>query len=147
MILPTAALLADMRRPTSGERRAFRHLADAARRRRLQHLDGHKADDNPPRTGHLEHDMADNKPTRPKLHAYFVKPPKADGDKGIWIKVGAAFENRDGSLSLNLDSIPPPEGPNGWRLQLREPYDDEGADAGDRAPARTDRAPPARGRR
>lgn len=41
----------------------------------------------------------------------------SDGSsKGFWTKVGVAFENRDGSYSLELAAIPV----NG-RLQMREP--------------------------
>jgi len=41
----------------------------------------------------------------------------ADGSsKGFWTKVGVAFENRDGSYTLELAAIPV----NG-RLQMREP--------------------------
>jgi O-succinylbenzoate synthase len=36
--------------------------------------------------------------------------------KTIWMKVGAAFANRDGSIAVNLDAIP--VGP--YRLQVRE---------------------------
>jgi hypothetical protein len=41
----------------------------------------------------------------------------ADGEsRSFWTKVGAAFENRDGSWSLELNAIPV----NG-RLQMRDP--------------------------
>lgn len=41
--------------------------------------------------------------------------------KSFWVRVGTAFENRDGSLNVVLDAIPV----NG-RLQIREyPPDDE----------------------
>jgi len=41
--------------------------------------------------------------------------------KSYWVRVGTAFENRDGSLNVYLDAIPV----NG-RLQIREyPPDDE----------------------
>lgn len=39
------------------------------------------------------------------------------GGKSYWYKVGAAFTNRDGSLTLYLDAMP--IGSN--RLQVREP--------------------------
>ena len=43
--------------------------------------------------------------------------PGADGtEKSFWTKVGVAFENRDGSFSIELAAIPV----NG-RLQMREP--------------------------
>ncbi|MEW6440242.1 MAG: hypothetical protein AB1640_04830 [bacterium] len=40
---------------------------------------------------------------------------KEGWDKGIWRKVGSAFENRDGSLTIFLDALPV----NG-RLHVRE---------------------------
>jgi len=36
-------------------------------------------------------------------------------DKSLWIRVGSAFENRDGSLTILLDALPV----NG-KLQVRE---------------------------
>ena len=38
------------------------------------------------------------------------------GEKKYWVKIGAAFTNRDGSLTLCLDALP--VGSN--RLQVRE---------------------------
>ena len=32
--------------------------------------------------------------------------PKDSGKKSFWNKVGAAFENKDGSISVHLDSLP-----------------------------------------
>jgi hypothetical protein len=40
---------------------------------------------------------------------------KEEWSKGVWIKVGTAFENRDGSLNIFLDALPC----NG-RLHVRE---------------------------
>lgn len=40
---------------------------------------------------------------------------KEGWDKGIWIRVGTAFENRDGSQNIILDALPL----NG-RLQVRD---------------------------
>jgi hypothetical protein len=37
--------------------------------------------------------------------------------KNFWLKIGAAFTNRDGSLTLYLDALPV----NSNRLQVREP--------------------------
>jgi len=31
---------------------------------------------------------------------------KEDWDKDFWLRVGTAFENRDGSLNLVLDALP-----------------------------------------
>lgn len=46
-------------------------------------------------------------------------------DKAFWHKIGAAWENRDGSLSVVLDSLPPD-----GRFQIREPYEDGDAKGG-----------------
>lgn len=51
---------------------------------------------------------------RPTHTAYTVRESK-DGGKGYWIEVGAAWTNRDGSLSITLDAMPT----NG-RLVIRE---------------------------
>ncbi len=45
----------------------------------------------------------------------FTIVEKEGWDKAVWLRVGAAFENRDGSLSLFLDALPV----NG-RLHVRE---------------------------
>ena len=51
-------------------------------------------------------------------HKEVLTVVERDG-KSYWTKVGAAFENRDGSWSVVLDAIPV----NG-RLQIREPFKD-----------------------
>jgi hypothetical protein len=40
--------------------------------------------------------------------------------KNIWMKVGAAFPHRDGSINVNLDAVPV----GSYRLQVREPWED-----------------------
>jgi len=40
---------------------------------------------------------------------------KEGWDKGIWTRIGTAFDNRDGSLNIFLDALPV----NG-KLQVRE---------------------------
>ena len=52
--------------------------------------------------------------TTKKMQAVYTVVQKADG-KDVWLRVGAAFPNRDGSLSVLLDAVPT----NG-RLQIRE---------------------------
>jgi len=51
-------------------------------------------------------------------------------NKPYWQKIGAAFENKDGSYSLVFDSFPAGTG----RVQMREPYDEtrDGGGGGDR---------------
>jgi len=64
-----------------------------------------------------------------RVKAVYTIVPKPDG-KDVWLRVGSAFPNRDGSLTVLLDAIPI----NG-RLQVREqkPREAEG-----REPASTD---------
>ncbi len=45
---------------------------------------------------------------------------KGEGRKAYWHKIGAAFENKDGSLTVHLDSLPF----NG-KLQIREPREQQ----------------------
>jgi hypothetical protein len=61
--------------------------------------------------------------------AYTVVERNKDGKK-FWVRVGAAFVNRDGSLSVRLDAMPV----NG-ELQIRDyqPRDVREASAGERA--------------
>ena len=47
---------------------------------------------------------------------------KDELDKAFWLRVGAAFENRDGSLNIFLDALPV----NG-KLHVRERKIKEGA--------------------
>ncbi len=49
--------------------------------------------------------------------AVYAIPESRDGEKTYWPKIGAAFTNRDGSITLLLDALP--IGTN--RLQVREP--------------------------
>lgn len=59
-------------------------------------------------------------------HLWMVEDGPAQGGekKSYWTKIGVAFENRDGSWSLELSAIPV----NG-RLQMRDPKPREGAGA------------------
>jgi len=58
---------------------------------------------------------------RKNLAVYAVVERK-EGMKPYWLKIGAAFPNRDGSLTLVLDAFPSSTN----RLQVREPrvFDD-----------------------
>jgi hypothetical protein len=49
-----------------------------------------------------------------KMHAVYTVVPKPEG-KDLWLRIGSAFPNRDGSLTVFLDAVPI----NG-RLQIRE---------------------------
>lgn len=51
---------------------------------------------------------------------------KEGWDKAVWLKVGAAFENRDGSLTLFLDALPV----NG-KLHVRERKTKQDASSGE----------------
>jgi hypothetical protein len=52
-------------------------------------------------------------------------------DKSHWLKIGAAFTNRDGSITLVLDAVPL----GSHRLQVREPrpFEDAGRPTNGRA--------------
>jgi hypothetical protein len=54
---------------------------------------------------------------------------KEGWDKSVWLKVGAAFENRDGSLTLFLDAFPV----NG-KLHVRERKARQNASSGEVSP-------------
>lgn len=42
------------------------------------------------------------------------------GERSYWSRIGVAFENRDGSLNVKLDSLPV-----GGQMQLRRATDDD----------------------
>jgi hypothetical protein len=56
----------------------------------------------------------------PSLHAYHVRDGK-DG-KGFWTPIGAAWKNKDGGFSLQLDCLP-----LDGRIVCRPPKADEDA--------------------
>jgi hypothetical protein len=58
---------------------------------------------------------------------------RAHSDRKHWVRIGAAFENRDGSLNVRLDAVPT----NG-ELHIREytPFDSRRGPAGTAAPPR-----------
>ena len=45
------------------------------------------------------------------------------GESSFWTRIGAAFENRDGSMNIKLDFLPTSVDTT---LQLREPRSDQG---------------------
>lgn len=49
--------------------------------------------------------MTETDARRPTHSVYTVREAR-DGGKGHWVEVGAAWTNRDGSLSLTLDAMP-----------------------------------------
>jgi hypothetical protein len=49
------------------------------------------------------HQVAGGASTAPKKIVYTVTER---GEKSFWTRVGVAFENRDGSLTLRLDAVP-----------------------------------------
>jgi hypothetical protein len=55
--------------------------------------------------------------SRKPLAVYAIPPESDDGEKKFWPRIGAAFTNRDGSITLVLDALP--LGTN--KLQIREP--------------------------
>lgn len=69
-----------------------------------------------------------------RVKAVYTIVPKPDG-KDVWLRVGSAFPNRDGSLTVLLDALPV-----SGRLQVREqrPREDDA-----REPSQSDEAKPA----
>ena len=60
-----------------------------------------------------------NGPAGKRLAVYAIN--EKDGERGAWWqKIGTAFTNRDGSISIYLDALP--LGTN--KLQVREPRDE-----------------------
>ncbi len=41
---------------------------------------------------------------QPTLHAYQVRDSK--GGKGFWTRIGAAWSNKDGGFTVQLESVP-----------------------------------------
>jgi O-succinylbenzoate synthase len=70
--------------------------------------------------------MSEQNPGRKPPLAVYAIIERKEGQKSLWIKVGAAFVNRDGSTSLLLDAFP--IGTN--RLQVREAREWEKAAGG-----------------
>lgn len=73
---------------------------------------------------------------------------RAEGEKGFWLKIGAAWPNKDGSYSLTFDAFPT----NGGRVQMRKPYEGDdrrdSRDEGDEGERRDNgRRPANKGRR
>lgn len=56
-----------------------------------------------------------------KMQAVYTVVPKPEG-RDLWLRVGSAFPNRDGSLTVYLDAVPI----NG-RLHIREYQPRDGA--------------------
>ncbi len=44
--------------------------------------------------------------TRPAPKAVYTVIERGEHQKSIWLRIGAAFTNRDGSLTLRLDALP-----------------------------------------
>jgi hypothetical protein len=69
----------------------------------------------------MEHAMS----ARKYKHIWMVEGDETGAEKkSFWTKVGVAFENKDGSYSINLSALPV----NG-RLQMRDPKPREEAGA------------------
>lgn len=64
-----------------------------------------------------------------RFRAVYAVVPKQDG-KDVWLRVGTAFENRDGSETVVLDAVPV-----GGKLQIRDyqPRDQAGQRNGEEA--------------
>jgi hypothetical protein len=75
----------------------------------------------------------ENNSKRPR--AVYAVVPKQEG-KDVWLRVGSAFDNRDGSVTVLLDAVPV-----GGKLQIRE-YQPRDVEA--RGSAREQNVPAAR---
>lgn len=66
---------------------------------------------------------------------FAVLPPFKEGGKNRWVRIGAAFSNRDGSLSVLLDALPVD-----GKMQIRDyvPKEDKGGDFRNAPPANND---------
>jgi hypothetical protein len=62
---------------------------------------------------------------KPTHTAYAVRENKEPGQKGYWLEIGAAWTNKDGSLSLQLDAMP-----IGGRVIVRARQEREAQDGG-----------------
>ncbi|MCC7537528.1 MAG: hypothetical protein IT379_14990 [Deltaproteobacteria bacterium] len=69
----------------------------------------------------MDSHRSDRSPTAVKVVYTVVERP---GGKSFWVRIGAAFTNRDGSLTVRLDALPT----NGT-LQVRDPMPERGAGA------------------
>jgi hypothetical protein len=61
--------------------------------------------------------MSDTNGSGQRQLAVFAVPETRDGEKRYWPKIGIAYTNRDGSISILLEALP--LGTN--KLQVREP--------------------------
>jgi hypothetical protein len=69
-----------------------------------------------------EESMPDSESTDKKLVVWAINEKETpEGRRSIWLKVGKAFKNRDGSITLKLDALP-----TSGVLQIRE--EDSGRD-------------------
>ncbi len=77
--------------------------------------------------------------SRKQLHVFAIIERKDTTKPAYWMRVGSAFSNRDGSLTLYLDAFP--VGSN--KLQVREPrpWDEDRNGAGRHAPSETEAHP------
>lgn len=70
--------------------------------------------------------MSDTSGTR-RLAVYAI-PESKDGEKRYWPKIGIAFANRDGSITLLLDALPC--GTNTLQVREQKPPTERGAGNG-----------------
>jgi hypothetical protein len=45
-------------------------------------------------------------PTKSPTHSCYTVRDAGTGKKGFWVEIGAAWTNKDGSLSVKLDALP-----------------------------------------
>ncbi len=64
---------------------------------------------------------------RTTLEVYTVIEARNEGDRNYWHRIGSAWKNRDGSLTIKLNSLPL----NG-ELVVKKPRERDGSSSGER---------------
>jgi hypothetical protein len=73
----------------------------------------------------VEHSQAGTTATSARPHKNVFTVIEREGGRAWWTKIGAAWINRDGSLTVKLEALPV----NGT-LQIRDPEDRHGSRGG-----------------
>lgn len=63
----------------------------------------------------MAEEMNEKKSSKKPSHFVYRVVDKGDDKDPFWLQIGAAFTNRDGSLSVIMDAIPPD-----GRIQIRQ---------------------------
>ena len=63
-----------------------------------------------------DRDVTESPPARPSWKAVYSVVERSKNRRS-WVRIGTAFQNRDGSLTIRLDAVP-----LSGQLQVREPF-------------------------